>query len=291
MAAATGNKWRLDGQTVLVTGGTRGLGKAIIEELCLLGASAYTCARSEDDLQRCLGEWRAKGFRVEGCCCDVKDASSREDLIRRVSSAFGGKLNHLINNVGTNIRKPTAEYSLDDFRHVMTTNFESAYHLCQLAHPLLKKAASGEALSPSNLSASPPPSPPLLPSTRGNASIVFNSSVAGLVAIRSGSIYAATKGAMNQLTKNLACEWAKDGIRVNTVAPWYTNTDLAQQVLRDEEFKREVVGRTPLRRVGEPEEVASAVAFFCLGASSFISGQILAVDGAFSVNGFYPPTD
>lgn len=130
-------------------------------------------------------------------------------------------------------------------------------------------------------------------------------------------------GALNQLTRNLACEWAKHGIRVNTVAPWYINTDLAQQVpfskssselrdfsafnflklcvdsiffcllqvLKDEKFKSDVVSRTPMRRVGEPEEVAAAVAFFCLGASSFVSGQILAIDGAFSVNGFYPTED
>ncbi|CAI7771995.1 unnamed protein product [Closterium sp. NIES-54] len=105
------------------------------------------------------------------------------------------------------------------------------------------------------------------------------------------TLYGATKAAMNQLTKNLACEWAKDGIRVNAVAPWYMATDLANQVLKDEAFSADVISRTPMRRVGEPQEAAAAVAFMCMRAASYVSGQVLAVDGAFTVNGFYPRTD
>lgn len=94
---------------------------------------------------------------------------------------------------------------------------------------------------------------------------------------------------MNQITKNLACEWAKDGIRVNSVAPWYINTDLAKQVLANAEFKAQVVSRTPLRRVGEPSEVAGLVAFLCMPTAAYITGQIITIDGGMSVNGFYMP--
>mmetsp|Transcript_19522 Transcript_19522/g.30997 ORF Transcript_19522/g.30997 Transcript_19522/m.30997 type:complete len:110 (+) Transcript_19522:642-971(+) len=103
----------------------------------------------------------------------------------------------------------------------------------------------------------------------------------------SGSVYSATKAAMNQFTKNLACEWGRDGIRVNCIAPWYTKTPLANQVLKDKVFEQNVIARTPMGRVGEPEEVANAVAFLALPAASYITGQTLAVDGGYSVLGFY----
>ena len=94
---------------------------------------------------------------------------------------------------------------------------------------------------------------------------------------------------MNQLAKNLACEWAKDGIRVNSVAPWYTATPLAQAVLKDEKLKQEVLDRTPMRRVGEPQEVAGVMAFLASKAASYVTGQTIQVDGGYSVLGYYRP--
>ncbi|CAI7906997.1 unnamed protein product, partial [Closterium sp. NIES-53] len=190
------------------------ISRAIAQELASLGAHVFVCSRGEADVAATVAELQSQGWAATGWACDVKEPEQREVLISKVSEAFGGKLNHLVNNVGTNIRKPTVDYSLSDFHHVWGTNFESAYHLCQLAHPVLKAAANAAAADGG---------------VKGNASIVFNSSVAGVVAIRSGTLYGATKAAMNQLTKNLACEWAKDGIRVNAVAPWYMATDLANQ--------------------------------------------------------------
>jgi NAD(P)-dependent dehydrogenase (short-subunit alcohol dehydrogenase family) len=111
----------------------------------------------------------------------------------------------IVNNVGSNIRKPSTEYTSQEYNFLMGTNLESAFVMCQLCHPLLK--ASGKGV------------------------VLFNSSVAGgPLSLRSGSLYAMTKAALNQLTRNLAVEWAKDKIRVNCVCPWYTATDLALQV-------------------------------------------------------------
>ncbi|XP_023639765.1 tropinone reductase homolog At2g29290 isoform X2 [Capsella rubella] len=193
-------RWSLQGMTALVTGGTKGIGEAVVEELSMLGARVHTCARDETQLQERLREWQAKGFQVSTSTCDVTSREQREKLMETVSSLFQGKLNILVNNVGTFIVKPTTEYTGEEYSLIMATNLESAFHLSQLSHPLLKASGSG--------------------------SIVLMSSIAGLVHANVGSIYGITKGAMNQLARNLACEWARDSIRTNAVCPWYIATPL-----------------------------------------------------------------
>ncbi|RZC93511.1 hypothetical protein C5167_007321 [Papaver somniferum] len=125
----------------------------------------------------------------------------------------------------------------------------------------------------------------------GSGSIVFITSVAGVVAAPLVSTYAACNGAIHQITKNLACEWAKDKIRVNSVAPWYIKTWLADQDLQVEGVEDYVKARTPMRRIGNQHEVSSLVAFLCLPSASYITGQIICVDGGFTVNGFFPTQD
>ncbi|XP_011089795.1 tropinone reductase homolog At5g06060 [Sesamum indicum] len=261
-AVASPSRWSLHGSTALVTGGTRGIGHAIVEELAGLGAAVHTCARSKDELDKCLRGWEDEGFGITGSVCDVSSQADREKLLDSVSSIFNQKLNILINNVGTNIRKPMVDFTSEEVSMLMGTNFESAFHMCQLAYPLLKASGAG--------------------------SVVFTSSVSGFVSLKYMSVHGASKGAINQLTKNLACEWARDGIRVNAVAPWYIKTSMVEQVLSNKKYLEEVYDRTPMRRLGDPTEVSSMVAFLCLPASSFITGQIVCVDGGMSVNGFYP---
>ncbi|XP_066353515.1 tropinone reductase homolog At5g06060-like isoform X4 [Miscanthus floridulus] len=216
-AIGSSGRWALHGKTALVTGGTRGIGRAVVEELAALGAAVHTCSRKAEELGERIKEWEARGFRVTGSVCDLSERDQRERLLREVGDRFGGKLNILVNNVGTNIRKPTTEFTAEEYSFVMATNLESAYHLCQIAHPLLKLSGSG--------------------------GIIFISSVAGAVAVFSGTIYAMTKGAINQLTKNLACEWAKDNIRANSVAPWYITTSLTERVsLKSPFFENAVFG-------------------------------------------------
>ncbi|KNA04638.1 hypothetical protein SOVF_197780 isoform A, partial [Spinacia oleracea] len=204
-------RWSLTGMTALVTGGTKGIGHAVVEELAGLGARVHTCARNETELEACKSNWETKGFQVSCSVCDVKSQSQIEKLMETVSFQFNGKLNILVNNVGTCVWKPTTEYTGEDYASIMCTNLESAYNLCQLGHPLLKASGFG--------------------------SIIFMSSVAGVVAVDVGSIYGITKGAMNQVAKNLACEWAKDNIRTNSVAPWFIRTPLTQVGLSNKEFR------------------------------------------------------
>ncbi|KAL2642379.1 hypothetical protein R1flu_009966 [Riccia fluitans] len=259
------SRWTLQGKTALVTGATKGIGKTIVEELLGLGATVYACARSAVDIQNCLNEWKATGLPVYGSTSDVSNEESRVKLIKEVGETFNGKLDILVNNVGTNLRKPTVDFTPEDYHFLFSTNLESAFRLNQLAFPLLK--------------------------TAGSSCIVNVSSVAGVTAMNSGSIYAMCKAAMNQMSKNLGCEWAKYGIRVNSVSPWYINTPLAQTVLSNQSYYEEVIGRTPMRRVGEPHEVASTVAFLCLPASSYITAQNIIVDGGVTSAGFYPLKD
>ncbi|XP_031275943.1 tropinone reductase homolog [Pistacia vera] len=256
-------RWSLKGMTALVTGGTKGIGYAIVEELAEFGATVHTCSRNQTELNDRIKEWENKGFKVSGSVCDLQVRADREKLMETVSLMFDGKLNVLVNNVGTAIIKESTEFTAEDFSALTTTNLESAYHLSQLAHPLLKAS--------------------------GNGSIVFISSAAGVIALPLCSVYAATKGAINQVTKNLACEWAKDDIRVNAVAPGITRTPLKRAItedLKNNEIMNHLISRIPIPRAGEPNEISSVVAFLCLPAASYITGQVYCVDGGLTVSGF-----
>ncbi|KAK1298931.1 hypothetical protein QJS10_CPB14g00688 [Acorus calamus] len=223
------------------------------------------CARNESDLNECLQRWKALASPVTGSVCDVSSPAEREKLMERVSSIFHGKLNILVNNAGIAIRKNAEDHTAEDVSKVMTTNFESYFHLSQLAYPLLKESGQG--------------------------TIIYNSSILAAVAGPQLSIYTASKGAVNQLAKNLACEWAKDKIRVISVAPGLIKTSLSEHSQNDKEHYETIIGRTPLRRFGEPEEVSSIVAFLCMPAASYITGQTIYVDGGLTISGFYPEHD
>ncbi|XP_049411144.1 tropinone reductase homolog At5g06060-like [Solanum stenotomum] len=262
-AFAKSSIWSLNGLAALVTGGTTGIGHAVVEELGGLGAKVYTCSKTESELNEPMQDWADRGIQVKGSACDVTCRDQRIELMKKVSSEFDGKLNILINNVGTNIWKHSIDYNAEDYAHMMATNLESSFHFSQLAHPLLKSS--------------------------GDGSIVFTASVAGLVHVSGTSIYGATKAGMIQLTRNLACEWGRDGIRVNAVAPCYTNTPLVKHLLKDKEFSDALISRIPLGRSGEVEEVSSLIAYLCLPGASYVTGQIIPVDGGFTVYGFQQP--
>jgi Tropinone reductase 1 len=256
-----GNRWRLDGRVALVTGASKGIGRACAAELLAFGADVLLVARGEETLEAARADLAAEfpGHRVLAFAADLAEPEQRLDLFDWITDlAVAPSI--LVNNVGTNIRKPTLAYDAVEVARIFETNLFSAFDLCRLAHPCL----AGHAQS----------------------AIVNIGSVAGQTALRTGSPYAMTKAALAQLTRNLAVEWAADGIRVNAVAPWYIRTPLAAGVLADAAYLEEVLDRTPAGRIGEPEEVAAAVAFLCLPASGYVTGQCLAVDGGFLQHGF-----
>ena len=246
--------WSLSGQRALVIGGTKGIGEAIVRQFLELGAAVFIVARDNELLQQQLDDYRQQGHTVDGIAADVSQPGIATQVIEAVKTKWN-RVDILVNNAGTNIRKPTTDYSTDDYEHILNTNLRSAYELSQAAYPLLKVAGTG------------------------GGKIVMVSSVSGLAHTSSGSLYGMTKAAMLQLTRNLAVEWAPDNIRVNAVAPWYIKTPLATPVLTNPEKLAGILKRTPMNRIGEPEEVASVVSFLCMPASGYITGQTISVDG------------
>lgn len=252
--------WRLDGRLALITGASRGLGEATALEMAELGADLVLVARRDEGLTRIQREIerRAPDCRVLTVAADLGTEAGRS-MVVEAASGFG-KLDILINNVGSNIRKPMTEITLEEYRAVQETNLVSCFEMCRRLLPLLRVGAP--------------------------SCVVNNASVAGLTHLRTGAAYGMSKAAMIQLTRNLAVEWAPFEIRVNAVAPWYIDTPLARQVLEDDAYLSAVLERTPMGRVGEPAEVARTIAFLCMEAAGYITGQTLAVDGGFTVYGF-----
>lgn len=254
--------WTLQGKSFVVTGGTKGIGLATVRALLAHGASTVIfCSRSASDLATQL-EQEYPNARLIHAIGDVSTQEGRELLVSTVKTEVG-TIAGLVNNCGVNVRKSVEDQTEDEYYVMMRTNVDSAYFLSKMLLPCLDP---------------------------NGATIVNVSSAAGVQSSGTGAVYAMTKAAVNQLTRAMACEWASRRIRVNAVAPWMTMTPLLQAAVRDHPFQLDKVKAwTPMHRLAQAEEVAAPIVFLCLPASSYMTGQVLAVDGGLTAQGFDGP--
>jgi len=252
----------LSGYRILITGGTRGIGKATAETCLKLGAHVIICGRTKSEVES-TGKDLGNIGEFIAMVADVSHEADRERILGTILNKWGG-LDGLVNNAGMNIRKATEEFTTDDYQKVMATNLDAVWHLTKEALPMLEAS--------------------------NNASIVTIGSIAGRQYIGSGSVYAMTKAAADLFMRYIAAEWAQKGIRANTVLPGYTETPLVQPIMDDSEKMRTIIQATPQGRFATPEEVAAAVTFLLSSAASGITGASIPVDGGFLAAGLGPFT-
>jgi 2-dehydro-3-deoxy-D-gluconate 5-dehydrogenase len=250
------NPFDLRGKVALVTGGNGGIGLGIACGLAAVGVDVAIVGRNEDKNATAVAELEGMGVKAIGLAVDVTDQAQVKRMAADALEKLG-RLDILVANAGTNIRKPPQEYSLDEWRYVMDTNLTSAFACCQAAYPEMKRRGGGKIL------------------TIGSMASIFGADYS--------VVYAASKAGIVQMTKSLAIAWAKDNIQVNSILPGWIDTDLtrgARKVIPG--LHENVLKRTPASRWGEPTDLAGPAVFFCSSASDYVTGTVLPVDGGFS---------
>lgn len=263
MEASILDSWSLKNRNFVVTGGTKGIGYAASVQLLAHGAAGLiVCSRSPaEEAVKSL----QKDFPVANIVyvqCDVSTDEGRSALVQTTKNSFTS-LHGLVNNVGVNVRKDIVQQTPEEYHTMMKTNVDSAYFLCKMLVDVFDSAG---------------------------ASIVNVSSAAGVQSSGTGAAYGLSKAAINHFTRILACEWASRNIRVNAVTPWMTMTPMLEEAVKKDPTQLDKVKDwTPMGRLAKPEEIAGPIVFLCLPASSYITGQVLGVDGGLTAQGFAGP--
>jgi NAD(P)-dependent dehydrogenase (short-subunit alcohol dehydrogenase family) len=252
------SKLELNGQVAVVVGGTSGIGRAIAHGFAEAGADVIPTSRRKEQVDTAAGEIEGFGRRSLRVASDVSDRASLERVLSEALQAFG-KVDILVNSAGRTKRAPTIDFSEDDWNSIIDTNLTGTLRACQVfgRHML----------------------------ERGSGSIINIASLSTFVALHEVAAYSASKAAVGSLTKSLAVEWSGRGVRVNAIAPGVFRTALNQKLLDETERGREFLLRTPMKRFGNVDELAGAAIFLASDAASFVSGEILAVDGGFLASG------
>ena len=245
----------LSGRTALVTGAGRGLGRTMALALAAAGADVAVSARTRSEIDALADEVTSLGRGALAVTADMTRESDAEALVSATVERFG-KLDILLNNAGINIRKPVLELSEFEYRQVLDTNLVGYFHGAR---------AAGRHMV-----------------ARGSGKVINVSSILGHVALANQAAYASSKGAIEQLTKVLALEWAPAGVQVNAIGPTYFETELTRPLFDDPERRDFITSRTPMGRWGQPHELAGAVIFLASRASDYVTGHTLMVDGGWT---------
>ena len=246
----------LTGKVALVTGGSRGIGRAIAQALGEAGAAVAVTARTQDAAQRAADELRAVGIRSFGVALEVSDADDVERAVGEVSEQFG-EIDVLVNNAGISIGGAALEVDDHVWRDVMATNVDGVWFCSRAVARRMSARGGGTIVNIGSMSAD------IVNQPRWQIS------------------YLTSKAAVHQMTKGLAAEWAPLGIRVNAIAPGYIHTDMSP--VYEPQYKPWCVDPAPMQRAGEPHELGPAVVFLASEASSFMTGSIVTIDGGFTL--------
>jgi NAD(P)-dependent dehydrogenase (short-subunit alcohol dehydrogenase family) len=245
----------LKGKVAMVTGSTRGLGEVSAKALAKAGADVAVCGRTEADLKRVSGGIKGLGRQAGGFYIDVTSKASVVQAVDEILDRFG-KIDILVNNAGVNHRVEVLDYPEEKWDLVLDTNLKGYFLVAQAVVPQMIE--------------------------RGYGKVIHISSIFGGVALPTQLAYAASKGGVNQITKVMALEWAKRGVRVNAIAPTYFETEFVTQIRKDPERFNFINERTPMGRWGQPEELEGTVIFLATPASDFITGQTIYIDGGWT---------
>ena len=244
---------QLQGKVAIVTGGSRGIGKATADVFAREGATVVICGRKQNALDEVAGELHGRKGRVVPMTCHVGRLEELERLVASTTRDFG-KIDILVNNAGTNIAQgPALEMDDGQFDKMVEINLKSAYRLIRLVAPGM--------------------------SERGSGSIVNIASIAGVRPQFQSLLYSMTKAALIMMTQSYALELGPAGVRVNAIAPGLIQTVLSEYYWKDEKRFQELMSRQPIRHLGQPSEIAEIALQLASDASSYLTGQTIIVDG------------